>query len=89
MRIAIFGQYKTGTTGLYSQILHSLPPDLAVRTLFEPSAFVPEPGDAEPLAPARDRPAADGRATAYVCRSFTCSAPVTEPSALDTLLREA
>jgi uncharacterized protein YyaL (SSP411 family) len=44
------------------------------------------PGEAAPLAPARDRPAADGRATAYVCRSFTCSAPVTEPEALRALL---
>jgi hypothetical protein len=45
-RIAIFGQYKTGTTGLYSKILHSLPAGVPVRTLFEPPAFVPEPADA-------------------------------------------
>lgn len=45
-RIAIFGQYKTGTTGLYSKILHSLPPGVPLRTLFEPSAFVAEPADA-------------------------------------------
>jgi len=45
-----------------------------------------EPGEPEPLAPARDRPPVDGRATAYVCRNFTCSAPVTEPAALRSLL---
>jgi hypothetical protein len=46
-RIAIFGQYKTGTTGLYSKVLHSLPADAAVRTLFEPSRYTPEPADAD------------------------------------------
>ncbi len=41
-----------------------------------------EPDDPAPLAPARDRPAAAGRATGYVCRNFTCSAPVTDAAAL-------
>jgi hypothetical protein len=45
-----------------------------------------EPGEREPLAPARDRPTVGDRATAYVCRAFTCSAPVTEPTALRPLL---
>jgi uncharacterized protein YyaL (SSP411 family) len=44
------------------------------------------PGEATPPAPARDRPAVGGRATAYVCRSFACSAPVTEADALRALL---
>jgi uncharacterized protein YyaL (SSP411 family) len=43
--------------------------------------------DPDPLAPARDRPSVDGRATAYVCRNFTCSAPVTDPAALRAQLR--
>jgi uncharacterized protein len=30
----------------------------------------------------RDRPRRDGRATAYVCRAFTCEQPVVEPDAL-------
>ncbi len=46
-----------------------------------------EPDDPEPVAPARDRPAVDGQATAYVCRNFTCSAPVTDPALLRDLLR--
>src|SRR5262249_42239898 len=45
-----------------------------------------EPDDPDPLAPARDRPARGGMATAYVCRNFTCSAPVTDPAALRPLL---
>ncbi len=45
-----------------------------------------EPGDPDPLAPACNRPAVDGRATAYVCRNSTCSAPVTDPTALRALL---
>ncbi len=30
----------------------------------------------------RDRPAVDGKPTAYVCENFACQAPVTEPEAL-------
>jgi uncharacterized protein YyaL (SSP411 family) len=33
------------------------------------------------------RPMAEGRATAYLCRQYTCEAPVTEPSALGDQLR--
>jgi hypothetical protein len=36
-----------------------------------------------------DRPAPGGRATAYVCRNYTCDAPVTDASALATRLEEA
>ncbi len=42
--IAIFGQYKTGTTALFYQIKDSLSPPL--RTLLEPRRYNPEPGDA-------------------------------------------
>lgn len=34
----------------------------------------------------RDRPAVDGRATAYVCEGFVCRAPVTDPAALAAAL---
>lgn len=45
-RIVIFGQYKTGTTGLFTKIRNSLPleePD--PRTLFEQREYRPEPED--------------------------------------------
>lgn len=38
------------------------------------------PGSDVPLL--RDRAAPDGRATAYVCRAFTCELPTSDPSAL-------
>ena len=44
------------------------------------------PDDPAPPEPARNRPARDGRATAYVCKNFTCSAPVTDPGELAGLL---
>jgi uncharacterized protein YyaL (SSP411 family) len=44
--------------------------------------------DAQPLAVPllQDRGLVDGQAAAYVCRSFTCQAPVTEPEALRAVL---
>jgi uncharacterized protein YyaL (SSP411 family) len=37
---------------------------------------------------ARGKTMLNGRPTAYVCRNFTCSAPVTDPEALRTLLSQ-
>jgi uncharacterized protein YyaL (SSP411 family) len=36
-----------------------------------------------------DRPLVDGTPTAYVCRSYTCDRPVTEPNALSDQLNKA
>ena len=45
------------------------------------------PDEPDRLAPARERSAVDGQATAYVCRNFTCSAPVTRADELARLLQ--
>ncbi len=45
-----------------------------------------EPGTDDVPPVARDRPAVAGRATAYVCRNFTCSRPVHTPEELRSLL---
>jgi hypothetical protein len=44
-RIVVFGQYKTGTTAVFSKLKNSLPAD--TRTLFEPSRYIAEAGDDE------------------------------------------
>src|ERR1051326_5563038 len=44
-KTAIFGPYKSGTTGLFYKLRNSLPP--GVRTLFEPDEYAAEPGDAD------------------------------------------
>ena len=61
----------------------------AVGRAYVPNRIViPVRPGADAPAPARDRPAVGGQATAYVCRGFTCSAPVTTAEALAALLAE-
>ena len=45
-----------------------------------------EAGEKDVPVPARERRPLDGRATAYVCRHFACSSPVTDPAELERLL---
>ncbi len=57
-----------------------------VRDRFRPGVVLaasldgPQPSSIVPLL--RDRPLVEGRATAYVCRGFTCQAPTTSPDGL-------
>jgi hypothetical protein len=83
------------TTGSVEVVIVGAPGRADTEALWEVTAgtFLPHrtlvhavAGDVDPLAPARGRPAKDDCATAYVGRNFTCSAPVTEPSALRDLL---
>jgi uncharacterized protein len=64
----------------------------AARGVYLPggSVLVADPGAAsDPAAPQvlRDKRPVAGRAAAYVCRGFTCSAPLVEPEALVAALR--
>jgi uncharacterized protein YyaL (SSP411 family) len=43
-------------------------------------------GEVPGVAESRDKPAVDGGPAGYVCRGFTCLAPVTEPETLAALL---
>jgi hypothetical protein len=49
----------------------------------------PATGEPADLALLRDRGPVSGRPAAYVCREFTCLAPVTDPAALERALLEA
>jgi uncharacterized protein YyaL (SSP411 family) len=58
-----------------------------VRSSFRPHLVLaggPEGSEEPPLL--RERPAVDGRPTAYVCEHFSCRAPVTTPEDLAALL---
>jgi uncharacterized protein YyaL (SSP411 family) len=71
------------TADLLRAALHVAPPG-AVFALGAGSA---SDGDAVPLL--ADRPLVSGSPAAYVCRGFTCHAPVTTPAALRETLRLA
>ncbi|HEX5740964.1 MAG TPA: hypothetical protein VFY17_05350, partial [Pilimelia sp.] len=59
--------------GLVATARHAAPPGAVV---------VAGPADAPGVPLLAGRPPVDGAATAYVCRDFTCDAPVTDPAAL-------
>ncbi len=63
----------------------------AAQAVYVPNGtvLVRDPDAPEDAGPAvlRDKAQVGGRAAAYVCRGFTCSAPVTDPAALEQLLR--
>jgi len=63
----------------------------AIQTRFLPYAVVPV---GTPDSPAQEaipllagRPLVGGKATAYLCRGFTCNAPITDPEALEEALK--
>jgi uncharacterized protein YyaL (SSP411 family) len=69
------------------------PAEAATRELLAPTwsewrpfqvlaAAPPEAANGSAIALLHDRPAIDGRPTAYVCRDFVCSLPVTSPDRL-------
>jgi uncharacterized protein YyaL (SSP411 family) len=80
--IAIVGPDDDPRTGdLLRAALHAAPPG-AVLALGSGSAVTEIPL-------LESRPLVSGGPAAYVCRNFTCQAPVTTPSALRETLRQA
>ncbi len=67
-----------GTNALRARIHAAYVPNKTV--------VVSEADASAPVPVAKEKPQVDGRATAYVCHGYTCSAPVTTPDALAPLL---
>ena len=67
------------TQALLDTVWADFRPDLVL-------AASPHPPEASAPPLLNDRPMADGKPTAYVCRQFVCQNPVTEPEALAKLL---
>ena len=65
--------------------------DAALAQTYVPSLVLAggAPAKAGGIALLADRPMLDGRATAYVCRSYVCERPVTDPHSLLGQLRNA
>jgi hypothetical protein len=63
----------------------------AVSRVYVPTLILAggAPGDSDAIALLNDRPLKKGRATAYVCRGFSCSAPTNDPKAVEQQLLDA
>ncbi len=62
---------------------------LVQRDAAQPTALMERRAEAETVVPQlADKPGAEGRATAYVCRGFACSAPVHSAAELAALLAD-
>ncbi len=83
VEVAIVGDPQAGDTReLLSSVREGFRPFLVVAAA-RPAAARPGPPKAKSAVPLlQDRPQLEGRATAYVCRDFSCRAPVTTREAL-------
>jgi uncharacterized protein YyaL (SSP411 family) len=80
--IAIAGDPESADTQALLSVVRSGYQPFQVVAQGTPSAMPP------PVPLLQDRGLADGHAAAYVCRGFTCQAPVTEPAALRQVLEQ-
>ena len=72
--IAIVGEADDDRARLHQVVLSATAPGAVIA--------VGDPRQPSAVALLENRPAIDGRATAYVCRHFTCAAPTTDDSVL-------
>jgi uncharacterized protein YyaL (SSP411 family) len=73
--IVIGAREKADTQALLSALLTQPQSHLVLQVVSDTSGFAPDH-------PAAGKTQIDGRATVYVCRNRTCSAPVTDPAEL-------
>ena len=79
--VALVGDPGAGRDALAAEVARHYLPALVL-------AGAP-PGGGDDVALLRDRPARDGRPTAYVCRGFVCDEPTTDPARLGEQLEAA
>ncbi|MDB5058398.1 MAG: hypothetical protein JWO59_1870 [Chloroflexi bacterium] len=80
--LAIIGEPETAGTQYLTRVAYSrFDPNLVIAIATEAVAT----SSASPILQGRTQ--RDGRAAAYLCEKYTCQAPVTDPTALEKLLR--
>jgi uncharacterized protein YyaL (SSP411 family) len=82
--IAIVGQRGAAETQALFRVVHDTYVPNKILLLVDPEAGLDEAFAHLPLSEMAQR---DGKATAYVCHHFACSAPTTEPMGLASLLQ--
>jgi hypothetical protein len=84
VEVVLVGPREAPATRAMVEVVHRR--YLPNRILAHADPGAPAPAFAGPLL--EGKRAVDGQVTAYVCRNFTCSAPVTDPGALGALLEQ-
>ena len=83
LEVAIIGETKSSSVNAFFETINrSYLPNKVVALGTPPD--IPEKGSIELL---NHRTLVDGKPAAYVCRSFVCQEPVTEPSKLEALMK--
>ncbi len=93
-------QFPSGLGRMLAAVDFIVGPSQEIALIGPPNEFLPvvrkyylprsvaAAGAAERIALLRDRPAIDGKATAYVCENYTCKQPATDPATLDAQLKQ-
>ena len=93
-------QFPSGLGRMLAAVDFIVGPSQEIALIGPPSEFLPvfrkyylprsvvAAGASERIALLRDRPAIDGRATAYVCENYACKQPATDPATLDAQLKQ-